>query len=282
MGETATVGVPEVSAEARTPVASVYSVYMENIDPLVCEYQAKVMKKFLPVDWVFEQVKTAYRRYAHADQMSALIQKSISDVVVLLDIDCVPLKESALPYLLDHAALPQGELVGCAQRANHIPNGAHIYAGPFCMAFSRHMYAALGSPTLREAMLEGPYRPVAGQRGDVAEELTYIWEQYKHPVTLIRPTHVENPLWGLEKPRQFGHGTTYGDMFYHAFESRLSTDRQSRFISKCKEILGESGDVPSLKVKPIITSAVPAPVRAKYGKDGCTQNWWDRNRASKT
>jgi len=251
---------------------------MENIDPLVCEYQDRVVRKFLPADWKFEQVKTTFRRYAHADQMAECIQRSVSDVVVLLDIDCVPLKEPALPYLWSHATLPQGELVGAAQRANHIPNGAHIYVGPFCMAFSKHMYAALGSPTLREAMLDGPYRPLPGKRGDVAEELTYVWEQYKHKITLLRPTQVETPLWALEKPNQFGHGTTYGDMFYHAFESRLSTDRQSRFIRKCKQILGEAGDVPTLTVKPINTIARPAAKISQYGTDGCTMDWWSRHK----
>jgi len=210
---------------------------MDNIDPSVCEYQAEVVKRFLPADWNFLQVKAKLQRYSHADAMAVCIASCPTDVIVLLDIDCVPLKESALPFLYDHAKV--GTLIGAAQRANHIPNGAHIYAGPFCMAFSRQMYTALGSPVLREAMLEGPYRPTPGQRGDVCEELTYVWEQYKHKVTLLRPTAVEKPLWNLEPGRErFGHGTTYGDLFYHAFEARISKDRQSRFIEKCKQVLG--------------------------------------------
>jgi len=238
MSQTTDVSVPEVAREAWTPLASVYSIYMPNIDPQVCEYQAKVMHKFLPEGWVFAQVSTELKRYAHADAMKKLIETCNTDVIAFLDIDCIPLTVAGFLYMYDHVR--QGELVGCAQRANHIPNGAHIYAGPFCMAFSIQMYRALGSPVLREAMLEGkPYRPIPGQRGDVCEELTYVWEQYKHKVTLLRLTAVEKLLWNLEPGRErFGHGTTYGDLFYHAFEARVSRDRQNRFIEKCKQVLG--------------------------------------------
>ena len=238
MSQTTDVSIPEIATEARKNVATVVSIYMPNIDAEVVNAQARVMSRFMPADWNFEQRRVPLALYAHADAMRYCIDHCTTDVIAFLDIDCIPLNPSALPYLSNHAA--QGELVGCAQRANHIPNGAHIYAGPFCMAFSRQKYVALGSPVLREAMLQGrPYRPIAGQRGDVCEELTYVWEQYKHPVTLLRPTHVENPLWNLEPGRErFGHGTTYGDLFYHAFEARVSRDRQNRFIEKCKQVLG--------------------------------------------
>ncbi len=285
METTATSGVSEIAKEAptvvsvvaTTPLATVYSVFMSNIDPQVCEYQAKVVKKFLPEGWVFSQVRTELKRYAHADQMSDLIQRSISDVIIFLDIDCIPLDSRAFPFLYEYAR--KGTLVGAAQRANHIPNGAHIYAGPFCMAFSRKVYQELGSPVLREAMLDKPYRPISGERGDVCEELTYVWEQNKRKIQLLRPTQVEKPLWNLEPARErFGHGTTYDDLFYHAFESRIGPDHQNRFIRKCRQILGESADVPSLAVKPIVRSEVPQPSVTKYSKDTLTQNWYDRHR----
>jgi len=225
-------------------IASLYSIFMSNIDPVVVEAQAQVVNKFLPIDWVFEQRQVPLRLYAHADAMKDCITHCTTDVIAFLDIDCIPLTSLAFPFLYSYAS--KGTLVGAVQRANHIPNGAHVYAGPFCLAFSRERYRAFGSPVLREAMLEGkPYRPIPGQRGDVCEELTYVWEQNKGlftftpAVQLMRPTHVEKPLWNLEPGRErFGHGTTYDDLFYHAFESRISRDHQNRFIEKCRQVLG--------------------------------------------
>ena len=286
METTATSGVSEIAKEAptvgdpvvaTTPVASVYSIYMSNIDPLVIDYQERIVRKFIPYGWVFEQVNTEFRRYAHADQMSDLIQRSISDVIVFLDIDCIPLDSRAFPFLYSYAS--EGTLVGAAQRANHIPNGAHIYAGPFCMAFSRKVYQELGSPVLREAMLDKPYRPIPGERGDVCEELTYVWEQNKRKIQLLRPTQVEKPLWNLEPARErFGHGTTYDDLFYHAFESRIGPDHQNRFIRKCRQVLGESADLPSLRVNPILVKVSQSLPKPTYSNNGLTQNWWERRK----
>ena len=250
---------------------------MPNISLEVQEYQRRVVEKFLPSDWMFGQRSTELRRYAHADAMSHLIDICQSDVIIFLDIDCIPLDNRAFPFLYSYAS--KGDLVGAAQRANHIPNGAHIYAGPFCLAFSRKVYQELGSPVLREAMLDKTYRPIQGERGDVCEELTYMWEQNKRKIQLLRPTHVEKPLWNLEPGREkFGHGTTYEGLFYHAFESRIGPDHQNRFIRKCRQVLGESVDLPSLRVNPITVKVSQSLPKPTYSNNGLTLNWFDRHK----
>jgi hypothetical protein len=61
----------------------------------------------------------------------------------------------------------------------------------------------------------------------------------------MRPTHVEVPLWPYEVDGEkiYGHGTTFGGMFYHEFESSgytgKATEHKTRFLNKCREVLGE-------------------------------------------
>ena len=76
-------------------IASLYSIFMSNIDPVVVEAQAQVVNKFLPIDWVFEQRQVPLRRYAHADAMKDCITHCTTDVIAFLDIDCIPLTSLA-------------------------------------------------------------------------------------------------------------------------------------------------------------------------------------------
>jgi hypothetical protein len=223
MATTTEIGVQYAPGETR-PVATVFSVYMDNIDAEVLRYQKLCVQKFLPANWDFNQVHAKFDRHAHPNKMEECTEYCPSNVIVFLDIDCIPLTDSAFPTLYEKAE--RHALVGAVQRANHIENGQHLYAGPFCMAFNKYMYYALGSPTFRETT-----------RGDVGEELTYVWDKYKHEVQLLLPTAVQEPLWNLVGNMRFGHGTTYANKFYHAFESRVSAHRQSAFIDRCKQVL---------------------------------------------
>lgn len=204
---------------------TVYSVFQSNISDDVVIYQRKVVQRFLPKGWQFNQF---CHNMSHGDALKHCVESNEDDYTVFLDIDCIPLSPQSFPYLLDTRwSVKKGALVGCAQRANHINNGRHIYVGPFCMALKNSTYKELGSPSFHET-----------QRGDVGEELTYTWENAKKPLYFFWPSDTRVPLWNLiEGISEFGLGTTYEDLFYHTFCIRNSKDSERMFVEKCQQIL---------------------------------------------
>lgn len=208
--------------------ASIYSIYMDNVSRDVLKAQKECVENVLPKDWVFEQALVGG---THPDGLAAAVASSANDIVIFLDIDCIPLSQEALVYLAEHA--DKGILTGAVQRANHIDNNSHLYVGPFCMAFSKGLYKAYGSPSFNETA-----------RGDVAEELTYRWENRKQALCFLWPSAVDQPLWDLNFGFKFGLGTTYGTamvspyMFYHTFNARDS-HMQQVFVTKCQEVLNQ-------------------------------------------
>jgi hypothetical protein len=200
---------------------------MDNIPVDVVEYQRRCVTKFLPEGWIFTQYKHTTGNYSHPAALEKCLANCETDVVVFLDIDCIPLNKQALITLEDRAS--KGILVGAVQRANHLQNDEHIYVGPSCLAFSRSKYYDLGSPSFHETL-----------RGDVGEELTYRWQESGAPVFFLWPTNVQRPMWLLNNRQSFGYGTTFGNMFYHAFCIRENT---TYFISKCIEILNSKKEM---------------------------------------
>lgn len=199
--------------------ATVYSIYMPNVDPAMVEAQRSVVEKFLPPGWKFVQEKVGH--YSHPAAMTVCIAENRLPVTVFLDIDCIPLDECALELLGVRANL--GMLVGAVQRANHINNGGHLYVGPFCMAISNRHYTEFGSPTFYET-----------DHGDVGEEVTYRWREREQPVYFLWPTNVIQPMWALTGQFKFGFGTTYENLFYHEFCARQAT---GDFVRKCESVL---------------------------------------------
>ena len=163
-----------------------------------------------------------YRTTDHAQGMTELTRKLSKDYpdesVLWLDIDCVPTSKDAL------LNIPTFRFTGCAQRANHIDNGGHIYVSPFCMHLPLSVYRQMGEPDFGST-----------KRGDVGEELTYIAESNRILFALSYPTHVVEPMWDLRDGIRFGLGTTYSNGFYHNFFSRDPKTAQM-FITKCEQI----------------------------------------------
>lgn len=197
------------------------SVYMDNIPAEVVQAQRAVLDAFAPAGFEVRQVLT---RRSHGAALDEVMASAEADLVLILDIDCVPLTPAAIPDLAARAA--SGALAGCVQRANHIDNGAHLYVGPFCMALTRALWERLCRPS---------FEPTG--RGDVGEELTYRCEETGAPVELLWPSLVEAPCWDLTDGRQFGVNTEYDGAFLHTFNIR-SPDNQRRFVDRCRAILG--------------------------------------------
>jgi hypothetical protein len=193
---------------------------MSNVDSNIVDYQRRCIARYLPKDWTFRQHLT---EESHAASITKCVAESRDDIVIILDIDCIPLRATSLRLLKHFAA--KSILVGAVQRANHINNDSHLYVGPFCMSFSRTVYDRLERPSFSET-----------DRGDVGEELTYCWQNSGADVVFLWPSQVEHPLWKLSGGANFGYGTTYDDLFYHAFCIREGLTNTS-FLSRCKRVL---------------------------------------------
>lgn len=224
-------------ASTEVKRASVFSVYFENISQDVVNAQRECIKKFLPQDWTFLQVlhqPAQGDRYPHAHALEKCIEMSADDLIVFLDIDCIPLSKHAFLFLQEKVVLTG--FAGAVQRANHINNNRHLYIGPFCMAITKTCYKELGSPSFCETT-----------RGDAGEELTYKWEEKNYTgmglksKSVMWPFSSSNAIWDLDFGFKFGLGTAYGtiglgELFYHSFNAR-DPHMQKVFVDKCYSVI---------------------------------------------
>jgi len=207
----------------------IISVYADNIDPQVAEYQHKVFNHF---SIEHKQVMTSdYANYlsVHNDSIDSYIEQHINsdmEYLIIMDIDAIPLNADIIPALLGNV-YNHNCLAGIAQQSNHI-NNDHVYVGPCGMALSIPLFQKLGSPTA-----------ASNNRGDTFEELTWLAEELDVDIAIIWPTHVVDPIWKLGTDKVFGLGTTYGDSIYHVFNIHSRPECVRMFVDKCKEVIGE-------------------------------------------
>ncbi len=200
--------------------------YTDNVDPRIPEMQKKVFGMFgIPL----HQIKPRNWE-GHGGtidgwlEVVSLMQSMRDEVIILWDIDCIPLQKDIVNKAEIFAR--NGGIIGVAQKASHIPNSI-VYAGPAFLAFSMKTYKALGSPTF-----------TCTDRSDCGGELTYKAIESGLEMILLRPTHVEKPMWDLTENTKFGPGTTFDNVIYHAFYSRKNNG--DMFIKKCEEVIANN------------------------------------------
>lgn len=233
--------------------ACIATYFMPNVNPKVVECQANVIKKFNKsnVQYIPTQGKIPHGLFidyfwcTNGVPVSTLASQNIKqeldfDLVLFLDIDCVPVHEDAIDYYIESAS--KGNLVGNAQRSNHIDNGQHVFAAPSAFALSRETFVKIGSPSAMET-----------QRSDVGEEYTWNAEKVGVPLDIILPLrHDAPPIRMAWEPKDspphwaladgmpvYGIGTTFGkdkDMFWHNFQI-FQPGQHERFYRKCEELL---------------------------------------------
>lgn len=194
----------------------IISFHNGNIPAEVLEAQKCVFDFF---GLQLEQVETALQ---HPDAIDYWMQTERWDVMVLFDIDCIPLKRNTIELGI---GLSKYAVVGAAQHASHIPNSAD-YVSPAFMVLRREIWELLGRPS---------FAPT--NRADVGGEVSIA--AYDHPdvvVLMSYPISVEQPMWKFDDGSMFGIGTNYGNV-YHAFESRMNEDARNKFIQKCREVV---------------------------------------------
>jgi hypothetical protein len=181
------------------------------------------------------------------DKLVNMLEAREHNVIMFLDIDCVPLNDNALDYFFDKAY--NGWVIGDAQRSNHIQNDQHIFAAPHNVTFSVETYRKLGSPSF-----------MPNYRGDVAEELTFKAREGNIPIEIVMPLRYDAPpirmdwepkdappYWDLaDGMPKYGIGTTFGftdiehlmsqELFWHMYQS-FYPGQNERFIKKCEDLL---------------------------------------------
>ena len=219
----------------------IVAIYMQNIDPRTPSLQNAVVSKYNKSNIVFHQVVTAGSHGATMTLLIPMLEKMGHDAVLFLDIDCVPLNDSALEYFFKQAYA--GKVIGDAQRSNHIQNDQHVFCAPHNVTFTVELYHKLGNPSF-----------MPNYRGDVAEELTFKAREYKIDVEIVMPIRYDAPpvrmdweskdlppYWDLaDGMPKYGVGTTFGkdgvEMFWHNYQI-FHPGQQERFWKKCEELL---------------------------------------------
>lgn len=194
------------------------SFHNGNIPEEVLLAQASVFAHFnLPL----EQIKTDLQ---HPDAIDHFLKTEDWFCVVIFDIDCILLDFEGLQFFIDYAILMH-TLVGGAQNASHI-KGCIDYVSPACMILTKEVYKLAGEPS---------FKP--DEFGDVATGVTRAVLSSGGYVNIIDPTDVAHPLWKLNSGLKFGIGTTYGGIFYHAFESRQNAESRKMFVKRCGDVI---------------------------------------------
>lgn len=137
------------------PAFSIHSLYWDNVDSRLVDAQRNV---FLKLGYQVIQ------HHLHGKDHGLWIEEVLNaagdqEVVVITDIDCIPLSSAAIKKAVDSAAL--GKVFGCAQSANHI-GSSFVYAGPMFLAVTGGTWRKLSAPSMR-----------ASKNFDVGGELTH-------------------------------------------------------------------------------------------------------------
>lgn len=232
----------------------IVTYFMKNVLDKTPEMQRRVVEKYNKSGVKLYQMKGEVRHGefidlfwcmngAGSEKLDALkVEKQLDhDVVLFLDIDCIPLGVEAIDYYLEEAAA--GKLIGNVQRSNHIENDEHLFVAPSALAISRETYIKIGKPLAQET-----------KRSDVAEEYTWAAESAGVPVELIMPMFFDKapykynwekdqrPFWALKEGMPtYGIGTTFGNqklgnLFYHNFQI-FHPGNQEMFWDKCEREL---------------------------------------------
>lgn len=198
----------------------IVSIYNGNIPAEVLKAQRDVMVRLGHGDH-HRQVRTDLQ---HPDALDDEMAKSEAEIVVFMDIDCIPVHEYAIIDIVKQIQRYDA-IIGAEQCASHIP-GCIDYASPAFVAIRQDLYEKAGRPS---------FKPT--ERGDVGTELTHACIENNVNIQLLNVISVEQPKWSLNSGRMFGIGTLYYPGIYHAFESRMNLAARNSFIQKAKGVL---------------------------------------------
>ena len=198
------------------------SLHWDNVDKDMLAAHKRVMDHFeLPVNYHSTNTN-------HGFWMNQVMNRSNSDVIVIIEPDCIPLnKEKIIDYI--KYAYHNETFIGIAQVSNHIPPKSHIYAAPGFYVMSKKVYSKLGAPSFTEE-----------RNSDTAEALCYIAEDKGIRYRALMPTCFEKEssegLWPLGSLGYYGIGTVFDNSVYHLYQSRMA-ENISMFVERCDQVV---------------------------------------------
>jgi len=206
----------------------IITFYDKKIKPLVVELQKKV---FLKYGFDINQIKVI-NWTTHGDAIDHFLEKITepNEIIVLFDIDCIPLNEKIIPIAVEWSKNNIG-LFGNSQVAPKLkpPHNKFIYVAPSFLVFNIDTYNRIGRPSFNETY-----------RSDCGGELSHKIIEKGYSLNLLMPSHAEIVNFDLDDYHKFGYGTTYSNNTYHAFESRFGK-KDTFFINKCNSIINTNG-----------------------------------------
>ena len=164
----------------------------------------------------------------HGLWMDWLLENSSSDIVGIIENDCIPLNPEIIQYCIDYVS-QSGTFIGMAQCANHIPPFNHIYAAPCFYFISTEFWKSIGKPSFLE-----------NSRSDVGEEISRICDENRITYKALYPTHFERPsdegIWKLANYGYYGIGTVFDNSIYHLYQGRLAKNAEL-FKLRCEQVI---------------------------------------------
>lgn len=195
----------------------IISMYWNNIDPRIIKAQADVFNYF---GYSIEQVEGT--GMDHGDWLDSVMESLPEDEVVLfVDIDCIPTRKSAIEKAISSAI--NGKFYGVAQVANH-KDKSHIYISPVYMCLSKASWRAMGSPSFRETEIS-----------DAGQNVTRAAEKMGYPLEMSMPTGCLKPMWNLADVGLYGIGTFYQSGLFHLFQARKRRNIKW-FLRICEQV----------------------------------------------
>ena len=196
----------------------IHSLAWMTTSPKIIKAHSDVCKHFgLTVNYTVQNIR-------HGEWMDAVMDKTDADIVLFLDIDCVPtnkdIVDKAIAWVMQH-----GTFIGIAQASNHIPPYSHIFAAPAFFAITKKIWDKMSRPTFLET-----------EQSDVAENVSYAAEEKGKPYRALYPVKCREPLWRLGNYGMYGIGTEFIGGIYHLYQSRMAQNI-SRMRLRCSLFL---------------------------------------------
>lgn len=192
----------------------------------------------IPINYI----EIDYRYINHGAAMQNVINtfEEMIEYFIFLDNDAIILKQDGLKIIHDKIK-DKNTIFGGCQNSNHINvNPKHPFIQPSTFCISKSLYNKLGKPSLSDHSNR--------HRSDTCEEITWLCQEKGYNVCMVYPSNYSElteeeckksgapRVWPLTETLNYGIGTTYGDLFFHAGMQGLPRSSEI-FIKKAQSII---------------------------------------------
>lgn len=189
------------NSATRAPV--IVTMYWNNISRKMVVDQKMTFRK-LGYD-IIQFERTGQSHGAFLDEQLRIIAED--DVILSVDIDCIPLHREVIDKAVSFAR--DGGIWGCAQVSNHLPEPEHVFAAPCFHAISKRTWRSLDCPSF-----------CPDELNDVAQLMTRIAQTRGVPLHIAKPEFCLLPIYRFGSEYPYGVGTFFAGGVFHLYQSR--------------------------------------------------------------